>query len=263
MFKQKTNSAAKDNSEAESLHSGGLSSILKNDTDNQDSFESISNVISESKMQKSSSKSMLLVQEIQKLDAQTIKPLIDYTNGGIIYPILSKIGESENDIPFLDNLTSDGILSKIICEKLIVCPKHPHVFSSNMRLYCPKCNSINIEKLNLFEHKQCGYISESKNFDFSNIDNSSCPSCKKHIKDFDKEIRIPAMWYQCIDCVEKFDNAVIKLHCKKDDHDFDINSGKFVSTFCYKLKNSDVSNVSDTAQIKHELIKFLCERKKR
>src|SRR3989338_7070639 len=84
------------------------------------------------------------------------------------------------------------------------------------------------------------------NFDFSNIDHSICPSCLKKIKNFEKEIRVPAMWYQCEDCIEKFDNAVIKLHCRKYDHDFDTNSGKFITTFCYKLKNSDISNISDT-----------------
>jgi len=50
---------------------------------------------------------------------------------------------------------------------------------------------------------------------------------------------------------------VIKLHCRKHDHDFDTNSGKFITTFCYKLKNSDISNISDTTQIKDELIKLL------
>jgi hypothetical protein len=116
---------------------------------------------------------------------------------------------------------------------------------------------MDVEKLNLFEHKKCGYITESTNFDFTDHDNSSCPSCKKPIKNFEKEIRVPAMWYQCNDCSEKFDNAVIKLHCRKYEHDFNTNSGKFVTTFSYKLKNSEISINSDTSQIKDELLKLL------
>ncbi|MCJ8307163.1 MAG: hypothetical protein HRU07_08960 [Nitrosopumilus sp.] len=203
------------------------------------------------------SKAVRLIQEVQKLDDRTIKPFIDYNEGKLFYPILSKIGEVQDNVECLDGLVYDGILEKEIYEKLIVCPTHSDTFSSSMRLYCPKCTSMDVEKLNLFEHKRCGYITESTNFDFSDQNNSHCPSCKKPIKNFEKEIRIPAMWYQCNGCSEKFDNAVIKLHCRKHEHDFDINSGQFVTTFSYKLKNSEISINSDTNQIKDELLKLL------
>jgi len=205
----------------------------------------------------STSKSVRLIQEVQKLEDRTIKPFVDYNEGRLFYPILSKIGEVQDNIEYLDGLVTDGILEQKIYEKLIVCPIHPDTFSSSIRLYCPSCHSMNVEKLNLFEHKKCGYITESTNFDFSDHDDSNCPSCKKPIKNFEKEIRIPAMWYQCNDCSEKFDNAMIKLHCRKYEHDFDTNSGQFVTTFSYKLKNSEISINSDTSQIKDELLKLL------
>ena len=205
----------------------------------------------------SNNKAVQLIQEVQKLEDRTIKPFVDYNEGLLFYPILSKIGEVQDNITCLDDLVSDGILEKKVYEKLVVCPIHPDTFSSSMRLYCPKCHSMSVEKLNLFEHKKCGYITESTNFDFIDQGNSSCPSCKKEIKNFEKEIRVPAMWYQCDDCSEKFDNAVIKLHCRKHEHDFDTNSGQFVTTFSYKLKNSEISINSDTNQIKDELLKLL------
>ena len=205
----------------------------------------------------STNKAVKLIQEVQKLEDRTIKPFVDYNEGLLFYPILSQIGETQDNVACLDDLVSDGILEKKVYEKLIVCPVHPETFSSSMRLYCPKCHSMNVEKLNLFEHKKCGYITESTNFDFSDHENSNCPSCKKPIKNFEKEVRVPAMWYQCNDCEEKFDNAVIKLHCRKHEHDFDTNSGQFVTTFSYKLKNSEISINSDTNQIKDELVKLL------
>jgi nitrite reductase/ring-hydroxylating ferredoxin subunit len=197
----------------------------------------------------STNKAVKLIQEVQKLEDRTIKPFVDYNEGVLFYPILN--------VACLDDLVSDGILEKKVYEKLIVCPVHPETFSSSMRLYCPKCHSMSVEKLNLFEHKKCGYITESTNFDFSDQENSNCPSCKKPIKNFEKEVRVPAMWYQCDDCDEKFDNAVIKLHCRKHEHDFDTNSGQFITTFSYKLKNSEISINSDTNQIKDELLKLL------
>lgn len=257
MFGRKSDNSSKPKSETKLPSMGGFSSFLKKEP-NETEIDDKPKINYESDIPRpSTSKSVNLIQEVQKLDDKMIKPFIDYTKGHIYYPILSKIGETHDNVSYLDDLVLDGILAKHIYEKLIVCPLHPTVFSSSMRLYCPKCHSMNVEKLNLFEHKKCGYIAESKNFDFSNTEHSICPSCKKEIKNFDKEIRVPAMWYQCEDCIEKFDNAVIKLHCRNHDHDFDTSSGKFITTFCYKLKNSDISNVSDTTQIKDEILKLL------
>ncbi len=215
-------------------------------------------LISESDLPKpSTSKTVRLIQEVQKLEDRTIKPFVDYAEGRLFYPILSEIGEVKDNAEYLDGLVTDGILEQKLYEKMIVCPIHPDTFSTSIRFYCPSCHSMDVEKLNLFEHKKCGYITESTNFDFSDPENSNCPSCKKAITNFEKEIRVPAMWYQCNDCSEKFDNAVIKLHCRKHEHDFDTNSGQFITAFSYKLKNSEISINSDTCQIKDELLKLL------
>jgi hypothetical protein len=157
-------------------------------------------------------KSQLLLLEIEKLPDKTIKPVVDFNENCLFYPILSKIGQSPDDISFLDELATDGTLKKEVLEKLMICPLHPDAFSSSVRLYCPKCNSLNVEKLNLYEHKRCGFITENSEYDFSDPKNSTCPSCKKKIVDFKKEIRIPAAWHQCKDCEEKFDNAIVKLY---------------------------------------------------
>jgi len=235
----------------------GNSSVSENESEVQETPNNEYVPVESDVVKPSTNKAVKLIQEVQKLEDRTIKPFVDYNEGLLFYPILSKIGEMQDNISCLDDLVSDGILEKKVYEKLIVCPAHPETFSSSMRLYCPKCHSMDVEKLNLFEHKKCGYITESLNFDFSDHENSSCPSCKKSIKNFEKEVRVPAMWYQCNDCDEKFDNAVIKLHCRKHEHDFDTNSGQFITTFSYKLKNSEISINSDTNQIKDELLKLL------
>jgi len=139
----------------------------------------------------------------------------------------------------------------------MICPVHPDAFSSSVRLYCPKCNSLNVEKLNLYEHKRCGFITENSEYDFSDPKNSTCPSCKRKIVDFKKEIRIPAAWHQCIDCEEKFDNAIVKLYCRQHEHDFDINSSQFVTTYSYRLKDYDAPITSDDDKMHEDLIALL------
>lgn len=205
----------------------------------------------------SSNKTSQLIEEMQKIDGQMIKPFVDFVEGNLFYPILSKIGLAQDDIAFLDNLVEEDILEKKMFEKLVVCPNHPTNFSSSVRLYCPKCHSIKVEKLNLYEHKQCGYISDSRNFDFSSDAKKECPSCKKEIKNFERDMRIPARWFECNNCKEKFDNIDIQLYCRKYEHDFDTNSAQFIPTYSYHLKNSDYSISTDLNQMKYELVTML------
>ena len=113
-------------------------------------------------------KSQLLLLEDEKLRDKTIKPVVDFNENCLTYPILSKIGKSPDDVSYLDDLANEGTLKKEILEKLIICPIHHDTFSSSVKLYCPKCNSLNVEKLNLFEHKKCGFITENLEYDFSN-----------------------------------------------------------------------------------------------
>jgi hypothetical protein len=204
-------------------------------------------------------KSQLLLLEIEKLPDKTIRPVVDFNDNCLFYPILSKVGKSPDDISYLDELVNEGTLQKNVFEKLIICPIHHDAFSSTVRLYCPKCNSLNVDKLNLYEHKKCGYIAENTECDFSDPKNSTCPSCKKKIVDFKKEIRIPAMWHQCIDCNEKFDNAIIKLFCRQHEHDFETNSGQFITTYSYRLKDYDAPITSDDEKMREDLVKLLKE----
>ncbi|MFB5634978.1 MAG: hypothetical protein ACE5SV_08980 [Candidatus Nitrosomaritimum aestuariumsis] len=203
-------------------------------------------------------KSQLLLLEVEKLPDKAIKPVVDFNESCLFYPILSKIGEDPENVSFLDDLVSEGVLNKEVFEKLIICPHHPDTYSSSVRLYCPSCNSLNVDKLNLYEHKRCGYITESTEYDFSQK-NSTCPSCKRQITDFKKEIRVPAMWHQCLDCKEKFDNAIIKLYCRKHEHDFETGTGQFFTTYSYKLKDYEAPITSDDDKMHEDLVSLLNE----
>ena len=65
------------------------------------------------------------------------------------------------------------------------------------------------------------------------------------------------MWHQCIDCKEKFDNAIIKMFCRKHEHDFDINSGRFVTTYSSPLGDHDAPITTDDEKIRDDLITLL------
>lgn len=189
-----------------------------------------------------------LITAIESSQEKMIVPYISMDKGKISYPILNKIGVGEDNLDFLEKLTSPNfdILERVVCERLAVCPEHPESFSTNVRLTCARCNSLDITKLHLVEHKRCGYISENTKFEISNDGTiKQCPSCKKTIQDAKKEISIPAMWYTCNECNEKFDDVSVKLHCRAFNHDFQISSAKFNIVPGFKIKNlGDTSNAS-------------------
>ena len=188
------------------------------------------------------------IKAIEISKEKKVVPLVDMENGKITYPILTQIGESDDNLDFLEKLASQNfdILERIVHERLVVCPEHPESLTTSVRLSCPRCKSLDISKLHLIEHKRCGYISENKNFEISEDGKIiSCPSCKKQIRDASKEIAKPAMWYSCNDCNEKFDDVAIKLYCRKFNHDFEISDSHSILIPGFVLKNlQDTSNTS-------------------
>ncbi len=204
-----------------------------------------------------------LIKAIELSEEKMIVPFVDMNQGLITYPILDQIGEDSANLDLLDKLSSDSIdvLEKTIYERLSVCPEHPESLSVTIRLLCPKCDSMDITKLHLIEHKRCGYISENTNFETTpNGTITQCPSCKKEIKNMKTEIATPAMWYTCNGCKEKFDDVTHKLHCRKYNHDFDINKSYIISIPGFRLKNlADTSNSSISpilSQLKSLLISY-------
>lgn len=204
-----------------------------------------------------------LISAIEGTKEKMVVPSISIDQGKIVYPILNEIGESEDNLDFLEKLTSSNfdILERVVYERLIVCPEHPESFSTTIRLTCAHCNSLDITKLHLIEHKKCGYISENTKFKISKDGTiTECPSCKKPIHDAKKEIAIPAMWYTCNDCKEKFDDVSVKLHCRTFNHDFEISSAKFNLIPGFQIKNlGDTSNTSISPilkQLKSLLVSF-------
>lgn len=169
-----------------------------------------------------------------------INPIIDFENNSYSYPFLKKVGLDEKDVSFLDKLTSEkiGILEKQTYERLVVCPEHPDSFLTTIRLHCPSCFSTDVTRLHLIEHKPCGFIAEKKAFGVKSVEDiTSCPSCKRTINDYQKEIRLPGMWHVCNNCKTRFDDIVIKLYCRKYNHEFNIEKSETIQIPSYKLKS--------------------------
>jgi hypothetical protein len=179
-------------------------------------------------------------------------PEIDHKSAEFSYRILREL--EGYDAEFFEKLTNLGMFEKIVNNKFLICPEHKTSFLLSVRISCPKCSSINVEKLSLLEHRACGFISEKKHF-ISDAE-LKCPSCKKLIKNQEKEIRLPASWYLCNDCKDKFDEAKVNLHCNEFDHDFTTNQADSVVLYNYVLSDDTEKSTLDHGKLKEEVTKI-------
>ncbi len=204
-------------------------------------------------------KILSLIKKINSSKEKMVAPRIDISSGKITYPLLTEIEEDEENIEFLEKLSesSSDVLEKTVYEKFLVCPQHPESLSVNVRLYCPQCKSMNIEKLHLYEHIRCGYISEKQSFENSTENSLKCPSCEKVISDFKKELRVPARWYLCNHCEEKFDDVLVKLHCRNHNHDFETNQSHMINIPGFKIKTDEGEINIDVSAISNRLTELL------
>lgn len=263
--KDKENPETEPNITKNSLKTEIIKSLLKRKAkeDSSKKFENFSTI--EEKAAKiqdtiSTDKIYALIKKINSSKEKMVAPKIDISSGTITYPLLNEINESEDNIEFLEKLSASSadVLEKTVYEKFLVCPQHPESLSVNVRLYCPHCKSMNIEKLHLFEHIKCGHITEKQSFENSDEKNSlKCPSCNKIISDFKKELRVPAMWYLCNHCNEKFDDVLVKLHCRNYNHDFETNQSHMINIPGFKIKSDDDEISIDVSAISNRLTELL------
>lgn len=180
-----------------------------------------------------------LIEIVSHQQDHAVYPYINYETNKITFPVLSQIGESEDNIGFLEKLSTESmaVFEKQIFERLLICPDHPDSYAISLRLSCPKCKSPDIEKLHLIEHKSCGYIGENAEFETGSSSGSSlkCPMCRNTIKDSSKELKVPGMWYECYGCKSKFDNPTTKMYCRRFNHDFNMNQAESIVVPCFKL----------------------------
>lgn len=186
-----------------------------------------------------------LIELILSSKKDSITPSVNFEENQWSYPLLEQIGSPEHVAALLEELSSPSvnILEKGEYERLPVCPKHPQYFATSVRLYCSACFSSNVVKLHLIEHSACGYITTKMGFGEVSADINKCASCKKTIKEPEKELRKVGRWYQCNNCKIRFDDLVIRLHCREFKHDFDINQADIAVIPFYKLK-ADSKSVS-------------------
>jgi len=175
------------------------------------------------------------ISKLSKEEEQLLNTLVDKgireslpqrLGDGVAYVGLKEFTDekSEKEVKkLLKSLTQKGFLKEKDSDSALFCPRcgSLHNFS---RYSCPQCQSLNVHRVQLIEHRFCGYIGNRSEFETD--DGLVCPKCKTVIGDFwaaqnkeqadkSKVINVIGSSFACDKCGSKFERPIIQHTCER------------------------------------------------
>ncbi|MHA2394196.1 MAG: TackOD1 domain-containing metal-binding protein [Promethearchaeota archaeon] len=123
----------------------------------------------------------------------------------------------------------------------LFCPKcHSiHVYS---RYTCSRCQSVNVNRIELIEHPFCGYTGVKKNFILGS--SLMCPNCKTGLGSIDgrppgdgsrEDYRVIGSSFECEECGNRFNKPDFLHICQKCGEVFDYQTATYEKIHDYEL----------------------------
>jgi CheY-like chemotaxis protein len=138
----------------------------------------------------------------------------------------------EKLVPTLKKLVEIGILEAKPLRSAIVCPSCGS-FSTSLRLQCPECKSVQLEKGEALEHLTCGNIDFRSKFNVGE-EEFLCPKCRKKMKMIGVDYRKVEPWYKCSQN-HFFGRPTIVFQCVKCNRDFTLDEAMLDELYQYQL----------------------------
>jgi CheY-like chemotaxis protein len=153
----------------------------------------------------------------------------------------------------LESLLKEGLLLKQDFEKILQSPAGSFQLIPVER--CPQCDSPQLNRGQLIEHFNCGYIGLEE--EFLKGPNQVCPKCKRELKLIGTDYRKPGMRYVCSSCKGIFPFPVIKFRCLRTGEVYRLEELREVPLFSYRLNEANKKRLEFELQPKRQLIDFL------
>lgn len=175
-------------------------------------------------------------------DISNINPII--RPDGVIFSGISGFETSENETieELLFSLTDKGYFFEQEFDRSIFCPScgSIHVYS---KLNCPRCASYKVNRHELVEHPNCGYIGSIEDLT-KNPRGFVCPNCNEIIRNkkidvarFKSDYLIIGSSYSCDNCGHKFDKPNNTHHCQECGMVFNFRQASYEKLYNYVLTN--------------------------
>jgi CheY-like chemotaxis protein/Zn finger protein HypA/HybF involved in hydrogenase expression len=165
-----------------------------------------------------------------------------------------KIIEEEKIASIVNSLEKKGYLLK---EKLEASVQCPNCYSLDIRVTfgCPKCDSRQVTKTEIFEHPYCGYRDGKSAFMFGG--KLICPKCKSNLtkKENGKSIssnakyvyvnsyRVNGSVFECKKCSNNISKPDIDFQCNNCETQFNYINGAYQTPIRYTISDDVFNNI--------------------
>lgn len=175
----------------------------------------------------------LLISKFVRGEIVELTPRFDLEQT-VRYPEVEQLidGDPNSAKQLVQKLWDLGIFRRKFNEKVIVCPSCLSANVSNDYV-CPNCNSIDIERKTLLEHRSCGNIDSVDNFLVEG--GLLCPKCNKELIEAGADYQELGAWFQCLQCGKRSDVPSPIHRCRNCGHIFTIRDMGFVNMYSYRL----------------------------
>jgi hypothetical protein len=181
----------------------------------------------------------LVEKDIREIIPKRTDHKIAYTD---LEGILGEVSEKKLK-SILKSLTLKGYLKERDYDSVLLCPNcnSSQVYT---RYNCPQCQSININRVQLIEHKSCGYIGNRS--EFEQEEGLICPKCKTEIDsptkaqpsnkpDSKQTIRVIGSSFECEKCGSRFEKPLATHTCKSCSANFSYREANYERLPAYTL----------------------------
>jgi hypothetical protein len=196
---------------------------------------------------------------------QKINEIVPVTyHDRIVYDILQnyEVKEKKQLDAILDSLTEKGYFEKKEYDRVIHCPRcksiHMHV-----KYNCPQCQSTKVNRHELIEHTNCGFIGEIEEFQKPD-ETMMCPKCGKDVKyvEGDGDYEVIGISYECDNCGYKFDKPDTTDYCQNCGKIYDYRNSLYISIYTYTLtdKITEITPLREVRDVLRSIESTLTEK---
>ncbi|MFK8103082.1 MAG: hypothetical protein AB8G15_11175 [Saprospiraceae bacterium] len=129
------------------------------------------------------------------------------------YPYLNSLIEDKESYKTFDLLlqaTQQGFLKPILVDKINLC-SNCHGSYLNFREACPKCQSIDLEVVDIIHHFRCANVAPVS--DYMDGENLHCPKCDKTLRHIGIDYDKPSEIFHCQSCDHRTQDLNMKALC--------------------------------------------------
>jgi len=182
---------------------------------------------------------LFLIRAMLYSDLKSVEPRVgQYVNYGQVER-LTRLNRSQS-LQLLEDLWEQGVLLRKFSGMAYKCP-HDGTTNLRPRVFCPGCNSENVEIVSLIEHLGCGHVDKEGNF--LQGEEYICPKCGKTLRLVGVDYRKPGVSYYCPECDELHPEPKVEWVCNYGNHGFKIHEAVQKRMYTYTLNEDNVSDI--------------------